>query len=323
MVPFVLPLLFFSFLVGNSKGLLQVGFYSNTCPQAESTVRAVVRDAVLSDPNMAAVLLRLQFHDCFVEGCDGSILIDNGPQSEKQAFAHQGVRGFGVIERAKAQLEASCPGVVSCADIVTLAARDAIVMANGPGYQVPTGRRDGLVSNLSLAADMPEVDDSIQVLKDKFLKKGLTEKDLVLLSAAHTIGTTACFFMTKRLYNFFPNGVGSDPAISPNFLPELKARCPKNGDVNARLAIDEGSEQRFDKHILNNIREGFAVLQSDARLNDDIMTRNIIDSYLSPLNPLFGPSFEADFVESIVKMGQIGVKTGFLGEIRRVCSAFN
>ena len=63
-----------------------------------------------------------------VQGCDGSILIENGPEAEKRAFAHQGVRGFEVIERAKAQLEASCPGQVSCADIVALAARDAIVM---------------------------------------------------------------------------------------------------------------------------------------------------------------------------------------------------
>ncbi|XP_027339235.1 peroxidase 43 [Abrus precatorius] len=322
MMPFVLVLLF-SFVMGSSKGQLQVGFYSNTCPQVESIVHAVVRDAVLSDHNMAAVLLRLHFHDCFVEGCDGSILIDNGPQSEKHAFGHQGVRGFDVIERAKAKLEASCPGVVSCADIVALAARDSVVMANGPGYQVPTGRRDGLVSNVSFAGDMPDVSNSIQLLKVKFLNKGLTVKDLVLLSAAHTIGTTACFFMTKRLYNFFPAGGGSDPAISPNFLPQLKAKCPQNGDVNTRLAIDEGSEKKFDISILKNIREGFAVLESDARLNDDIVTKSIIDSYFSPFGPFFGPSFEADFVESVVKMGQLGVKTGFLGNIRRVCSAFN
>lgn len=62
------------------------------------------------------------------QGCDGSILIDDGPDPEKGAFSHQGVRGFDVIERAKAQLEESCPGVVSCADIVALAARDAIIM---------------------------------------------------------------------------------------------------------------------------------------------------------------------------------------------------
>ncbi|KAK7331680.1 hypothetical protein VNO80_28417 [Phaseolus coccineus] len=323
MVLGVLSLLFFSFLMGCSEGQLQVGFYSNTCPQVDSIVRDVVREAALSDTSMAAVLLRLHFHDCFVEGCDGSILIDNGPQSERQAFGHQGVRGFDVIEKAKAQLEGSCPGVVSCADIVALAAREAIVMANGPTYQVPTGRRDGLVSNISLADDMPDVSDSIELLKTKFLNKGLTVKDLVLLSGAHTIGTTACFFMTNRLYNFFPSGGGSDPSISPNFLPQLQTKCPQNGDVNVRLALDEGSEQNFDIHILKNIREGFAVLESDARLNDDIATKSVLDSYFSPFGPLFEPSFEADFVDSFVRMGQIGVKTGFLGEIRRVCSEFN
>lgn len=52
--------------------------------------------------------------------------MDNGAISEKFAFGHEGVRGFEIIEAAKAELEAACPGVVSCADIVALAARDAI-----------------------------------------------------------------------------------------------------------------------------------------------------------------------------------------------------
>lgn len=141
-------------------------------------------------------------------------------------------------------------------------------------------------------------------------------------SAAHTIGTTACFFMTKRLYNFFPGG-GSDPGINPSFLVELKATCPQNGDVNVRLPIDRGSERVFDKQILQNIKDGFAVLESDSRLNDDIITNAIIDSYLGIVSPIFGPSFEADFVESIVKMGHIGVKTGQQGHVRRLCAAFS
>ncbi|CAK8530263.1 unnamed protein product [Lathyrus sativus] len=306
-----------------SKGQLQIGFYSNTCPLAESIVHDVVREAALSDPTLPAGLLRLHFHDCFVEGCDGSILIDNVKEPEKDASVHLGLRGFDLIEKAKVKLEESCPGVVSCADIVALAAREAIFMTNGPWYKVPTGRRDGFVSEKSLADDMPEVSDSIQQLKTKFLNKGLTDKDLVLLSAAHTIGTTACFFMTKRLYNFSSSGGGSDPAINPRFLPELQAKCPQAGDVNDRLAMDITTETRFDKNILNNIRQGFAVLESDARLIDDARTKAVIESYLGPFTPIFGPSFEYDFVQSMVKMGQIGVKTGSDGNIRRVCSKLN
>lgn len=141
-------------------------------------------------------------------------------------------------------------------------------------------------------------------------------------TAAHTIGTTACFFMTKRLYDFFPGG-GSDPDISPSLLPELKSQCPRNGDLNARLGIDRTSPRTFDISILQNIRDGTAVLASDARLNDDESTRAVIDSYFSPLAPIIGPSFQEDFVNSMVRMGQIETKTGSQGEIRRVCSAFN
>ncbi|XP_059297114.1 peroxidase 43-like [Lycium ferocissimum] len=315
-------ILFFSHLIGISQGQLKVGFYIKKCPNVESIVSRVVNEAAASIQNTAPVLLRLHFHDCFVQGCDGSILIDNGDSAERHAFGHQGVGGFDVIEKAKAELEAVCPGVVSCADIVALAARDAILLANGPFYNVETGRRDGVVSNVSLARNMPEVDDSIQQLKDKFREKGLSEKDLVVLSAAHTIGTTACFFMTNRLYKFSPNG-GSDPSINPNFLPELKATCPENGANTVRLSMDRGSGETFDSQILQNIRSGSAVLRSDATLYNDETTRRVVDSYFGILSPLLGPSFEADFANAMVKMGRIGVLTGSQGTIRRVCAAFN
>ncbi|XP_075494257.1 peroxidase 43-like [Primulina tabacum] len=312
-----------SYFLGFSQAQLRVGFYANSCPNAEAIVSGVVHEAAASDENTAPVLLRLHFHDCFVQGCEGSILIDNGVATdEKHAFGHQGVRGFDTIEKAKAQLESACPRTVSCADIVALAARDALVLAKGPSYEVETGRRDGLVSNLRLADDMPDVNDSILKLKQKFFDKGLTDKDLVVLSAAHTIGTTACFFMGQRLYTFSADG-NSDPSINPGFLPELKSTCPQNGDVNVRLPIDRGSPQTFDNGILQNIRSGFAVLQSDANLYQDGATKSVVDSYFGLLSPLLGPSFESDFANSMVRMGRIGVLTGTQGTIRRVCSAFD
>ncbi|KAG1369980.1 peroxidase 43 [Cocos nucifera] len=307
-----------------SLGKLHVGFYSNSCPNAESTVSSVVKEASSSDPTIPAALLRLHYHDCIVQGCDASILIENpgSGQPEKQAQNHAGLRSLDVIDRAKARLEGVCPGVVSCADIIALAARDSVALSQGPTYAVPTGRRDGLVSNEADAANMPGVHDSVAVLRKKFADKGLSEKDLVVLSGAHTIGTTACFFIEQRLYNFSTGG-GSDPTINPQFLPELQSQCPNGGNVNARLPLDRGSERIFDHQILSNIRSGFGVIESDAQLYNDASTKVIIDSYLDSINSILGSSFESDFVKSIVKMGKIGVLTGTQGEIRRVCSAFN
>jgi peroxidase len=120
-------LLLLLLVAGVSNGQLQVGFYSNSCPGAESTVASVVRQSGSADPTILPALIRLQFHDCFVRGCDASVLIKGGSNNaEVDNSKHQGLRGVEIIEGAKTQLEAQCPGVVSCADIVVLAARDAI-----------------------------------------------------------------------------------------------------------------------------------------------------------------------------------------------------
>ncbi|KAK4352576.1 hypothetical protein RND71_028094 [Anisodus tanguticus] len=306
-----------NYAVTTLNGQLRVGFYSQRCHNVESIVSSVVKEASQREPRMPAMLLRLHFHDCFAQGCDGSILIDNGNQAEKNAFGHEGLEGFAEIQKAKTQLEAQCPGVVSCADIVALAARDAVVLAGGPFYEVETGRRDGRVSDVSFAAKMPDVDDSIDVLKGKFKTKGFTEKDLVILSGAHTIGTTACFFMPRRLYNF-TGKLDADPSINPKFLPELKSKCPKNGNINVRISLDNGSERNFDDQILHNIKNGFAVIASDARLYGDEITRAVVDSYLqTQKSNSNSSSFGKDFGLAMVKLGRLDVKTGLLGEIRK------
>ncbi|KAL8189001.1 hypothetical protein R6Q57_030029 [Mikania cordata] len=203
------------------KARLKVGFYNKTCPEAEFIVSGFVRDATEFNPRVPAFLLRLHFHDCFVQGCDGSILIDNGPISEKLADGHQGLDGFNVIENAKAQLEFVCPGVVSCADIVAIAAREAVALSFGPIYEVETGRRDGFVSNKSLADRMPDFRDSIQLLKHKFFEKGLSDKDLVVLSGI--LSLSICIYLEyvsiKIRYDYNPH----QPNLS---IWHLFATCP-------------------------------------------------------------------------------------------------
>ncbi|PUZ63230.1 hypothetical protein GQ55_3G051600 [Panicum hallii var. hallii] len=312
-------------IIGVARGQLQVGFYSDSCPDAEDTVTAAVQDAAASDPTILPALLRLQFHDCFVRGCDASVLIRSASNdAEVDNGKNQGLRGQDVVDAAKAQLEDQCPGVVSCADIIALAARDAVAMTGGPSFDVPTGRRDGLASNLRDADVLPDAADSISVLRSRFAAAGLNDRDLVLLTAAHTVGTTACFFVKDRLYGFpLPGGrTGPDPSIPAPFLAELKARCPP-GDFNTRLPLDRGSGGAFDDSILRNIRSGLAVIASDAALAGSNATRALVDAYLGPESG----SFQGDFAAAMVRMGSIGAITGDGdgdgGEVRDVCSAFN
>ncbi|KAL8150884.1 hypothetical protein V2J09_020692 [Rumex salicifolius] len=116
-------------LAGESLAALQVGFYKGKCGKndVEQIVFNVIKAEFAKDPTLVAALLRLQFHDCFVRGCDASILLDGG-NTEKTAGPNGSVRGYEVIDTVKAALENLCPGVVSCSDIITIAARVTVVL---------------------------------------------------------------------------------------------------------------------------------------------------------------------------------------------------
>lgn len=54
-------------LLNGARGQnLQVGFYGLTCPTAEAIVTNTVQQAFLLDNTITAGLVRLLFHDCFV-----------------------------------------------------------------------------------------------------------------------------------------------------------------------------------------------------------------------------------------------------------------
>lgn len=66
----VLSLFAFAPLCFASKkygGYLFPQFYDHSCPRAQQIVKSVVAKAVAKEARMAASLLRLEFHDCFVQ----------------------------------------------------------------------------------------------------------------------------------------------------------------------------------------------------------------------------------------------------------------
>ncbi|KAL9223985.1 hypothetical protein vseg_000063 [Gypsophila vaccaria] len=305
-----------------SKSQLQTNFYSSTCPTAEGIVRSTVEAHYNSDPTIAPGLLRLHFHDCFVQGCDGSVLI-SGPSAERTALPNLGLRGFEIIDDAKTQIESVCPGVVSCADILALAARDAVDLTGGPSWGVPLGRRDGRVSSTSdPPTNLPSPLETIAVQRQKFAAKGLDDHDLVTLVGAHTIGQTDCRFFQYRIYNFSATG-NSDPSINQAFVGQLQTMCPKNGNGLNKVPLDKESPSKFDLSFYKNIKGGNGVLESDQRLWDDDATRSIVQNYAGTFRGLFGLRFSFDFPKAMIKMSNIDVKLGVDGEIRKICSKFN
>ncbi|XXG85966.1 hypothetical protein AAC387_Pa11g0961 [Persea americana] len=126
-----------------SSKRLSPTFYDKICPKALPSIKKVVGDAIQKERRMGASLLRLHFHDCFVNGCDGSILLDGTDKtdSEKKANANiNSARGFTVVDRIKSVVDKACGRpVVSCADILAVAARDSVVALGGPNMEGATG----------------------------------------------------------------------------------------------------------------------------------------------------------------------------------------
>ncbi|CAM6036864.1 unnamed protein product [Sphagnum compactum] len=302
---------------------LEVGYYENTglCSGAEVVVAAVVLAEFVADPTVAASLVRLPFHDCFVQGCDASIM-ENGTFTERTSPPDLTVRGYNVIDAAKAALEEFCPGRVSCADIITIAARDSIAILGGPTFPVLTGRLDGFPRG----PDSPDPSDflpgpnfTIPQATAKFADKGLSQADLVNLLGAHTVGVAQCQFFVDRLYNFLGTGL-PDPDLDPTYGDYLRKICPDTTNSSdpsllTNVAMDFKSEFKWDLSYFRNVKQRRGLLRIDDELGTDPATRSHF-TQIGSSNLLFNK----EFMDSLTKMSRIGVITDpALGNIRQVC----
>jgi len=302
---------------------LEIGFYSKTCPQVEEIVREEMVKIIAAAPSLAGPLLRLHFHDCFVNGCDASVLLDSTKNNlaEKDAKPNKSLRGFGSVERVKVKLEAACPGVVSCADVLTLMSRDAVVLAKGPTWPVALGRRDGRASSATEAsAELPPANGDVPLLAKIFASKGLNLKDLVVLSGAHTLGTAHCLSFADRLYNSTGAYGLVDPSLDSKYADKLKLKCKSVDDRSMLSEMDPGSYKTFDTSYYRHVAKRRGLFRSDAALLTDTTTRDYIQRVATGK---FDAEFFKDFSESMIKMGNVGVLTGAQGEIRKKCHVLN
>lgn len=235
------------------------------------------------------------------------------------ALPNKTARGFELIDEIKSLLEEACPSIVSCADIITLATRDAVGLAGGPKYNVPTGRRDGLLSDPDLAEkEIPGPFASVPQAQQFFNAKGLSLAEMVTLLGAHNVGFAHCSNFRSRLSSF--NG-SVDPTMDPNLDAALVQKCGSSSFPAPKdpfVVLDEKTPNVFDNMFYNQTLRSRAVLHLDQQLSLDPSTSDMVSSYAAN-----GASFQQSFADAMIKMGNIDVMVGNNGEIRKNCRAFN
>ncbi|KAK0588803.1 hypothetical protein LWI29_005729 [Acer saccharum] len=317
----VLVLLLLMVVMQRGEGQLAEDFYSKTCPNLESIVKQVVSTKVSQTFTTIPATLRLFFHDCFVEGCDGSVLITS-PNGDAEKDSEDNLSlagdGFDTVFKAKQAVEASCPATVSCADILAIAARDVVVLAGGPSFNVELGRLDGLISKASrVHGNLPQPTFNLDQLNSNFGKNGLSQIDMIALSGAHTLGFSHCNRFANRIYNFTSSSL-VDPSLDPEYAKQLMEACPRNVDPRIAIDMDPVTPRAFDNVYYQNLVAGKGLFTSDEVLFSDPASQPTVNDFARNSG-----DFNGAFATAMRKLGRVGVKTGKQGQIRIDCTAFN
>ncbi|MCD7453321.1 Suberization-associated anionic peroxidase 1 [Datura stramonium] len=274
-----------------------------------SAVRGVVDSAIDAETRMGASLIRLHFHDCFVDGCDGGILLDDiaGSFQGEQTSPpnNNSARGYEVIAQAKQSVKDTCPNIsVSCADILAIAARDSVAKLGGQTYNVALGRSDARTANFTGAlTQLPAPFDNLTVQIQKFSDKNFTVREMVALAGAHTVGFARC----------------STVCVSTNVNPAAQLQCNCSATLtDSNLQQLDTTPAVFDKVYYDDLNRNQGILFSDHELTVNTTTASVVTTYSNDLNVFLG-----DFAAAMIKMGNLPPSPGVQLEIRDVCSRVN
>ncbi|OMO58491.1 Plant peroxidase [Corchorus olitorius] len=302
----------------SSEGGLSYHFYEKSCPQVEDIVKDGLEAVFLMDPTSPAALLRLMFHDCQVQGCDASILVDSREGSEMASSKNFGIRKRELISMLKSIVEAQCPQQVSCSDIIILAAREAVALTGGPRIKVPLGRKDSTRTPSYEFADqlLPPATTGVANMLNIFAKKGMTLPESVAILGAHTLGVTHCSSIQNRLYS--PQN-GELSVMEPSFAAFLRLSCPQ-GPLTSNLSfvVNDPTSFVFDNAYYVSAMEGRGVLKIDAEMVLDPETARVMQRFAVNQDDFF-----REFSSAFVKLSCSGVLTGEQGVIRKNCNAIN
>lgn len=143
-----------------------------------------------------------------------------------------------------------------------------------------------------------------------FAAKGLSARDMTVLSGAHTIGQGRCFLFRNRIYN--------DININASFAALRQQTCPQSGGDSNLAPIDVQSPDTFDNAYYVDLVNKEGLFHSDQELFNGGSMDNLVTQYSTDKAAFF-----SDFAISMVRLGAITPLTGKKGEVRLNCRMVN
>ncbi|XP_013638612.1 PREDICTED: peroxidase 29 [Brassica oleracea var. oleracea] len=302
----------------NYEGL-SYNYYEKTCPRLDEIVRSSISPMFALDPTAPAALLRLMFHDCQVQGCDASILIE--PSGDQQFTELDSAKNFGIRKREligsiKTSLEVECPQQVSCSDLIILVAREAVALTGGPLIAVPLGRKDSLSTPSKHVADseLPPSTADVDSILNLFAGIDMTIEESVAIMGSHSIGVTHCNNVLSR----FDNENATNANMDPRFQTFLRVVCPEfsptSKTAEATFVPNDQTSLIFDTAYYDDSIAGRGNLRIDSEIGVDPRTRPFVEAFAADQDRFFG-----SFSSAFVKLSSYKVLTGNNGVVRGVC----
>ncbi|WMV16649.1 hypothetical protein MTR67_010034 [Solanum verrucosum] len=117
-----------------------------------------------------------------------------------------------------------------------------------------------------------------------------------------------------------------DPTIPPDFVEELRRKCPDDNNTISNMLNDEDTDTArglsvsigtsLDNHYYKTLMRGRGLLFADQQLMANEKTAAAVTDYAI----VDGIIFRTEFAHAMAKLSNFGVLTGSEGEVRHSCS---
>ncbi|KAJ4715993.1 Ascorbate peroxidase [Melia azedarach] len=141
--------------------------------------------ALIAQKNCAPIMLRLAWHDAGTYDVNTKTGGPNGSIRNEEEYSHGANSGLKIAIDFFEAVKAKHPKI-TYADLYQLAGVVAVEVTGGPTIDFVPGRKDSKISTRE--GRLPDAKQGAPHIRDVFYRMGLSDKDIVALSGAHTLG---------------------------------------------------------------------------------------------------------------------------------------